>query len=302
MDKTLTDAIQAFLLDQKAGLNSDKTVRWYESLLTAFDGYMREKLLTSVTTDDLRFYVLHLKTRQLTDNSIIGHITAIRAFWNWASREYEIVNPARNLKKPRKPIAHPRAITPEDFGRLWFAVNDSDPRAPEGGYRDRCMLALLGDTGVRVGGLVGISLLDLLLDEQAVIVTEKGKRPRKVYYSAFTAHFLRVWLDVRPEVKHQFLFTSINDRTRPLGVAGVGQVLKRLAKRGGVQGKCNPHSFRHGLAREWLKNGGDAIRLSQQMGARVDTIAEYYALFFTDERKEAQERHSAMSTYMQVIR
>lgn len=298
---TLNQAIQAFLLDQKAGLNSDKTVRWYTSLLTAFDDYLGEKLLTSVTADELRFYILHLKAR-LTDNSVIGHVTALRAFWTWAAREYDIANPSRNVKKPRKATPRPRAITPEDFGRMWTATYQDDPRAPESGHRDRCVLAFLGDTGVRLGGLVGIKIHDLLLDENAAVVCEKGQRSRKVFYSDFTAHFLRTWLDVRPEGEHQFLFTNVNHRSQPLGPDGVRLLLKRLAKRGDVQGKYNPHSFRHGLAREWLKNGGDAIRLSQQMGARVDTIATYYALFFSDERRDAQERHGAMTSYIQVLK
>jgi site-specific recombinase XerD len=300
MDKTLTEAIQAFLLDQKAGLNSDKTVRWYESLLTAFDAYMREKLLTAITGNDLRVYVLHLKTRQLTDNSVIGHITAIRAFWSWASREYRIENPARNLKKPRKPIPQPRAISPDDFGRLWSATFTGEETA---GIRDRCMLALLGDTGMRLGGLLSLQLPNLLLSEGCVIVTEKGNRPRKVYYSSFTEHHLRAWLDTRKQIDppHDYLLTSMR-YTHALTASGVAQALKRLARRGEVEGKYNPHSFRHGLAREWLKNGGDAIRLSQQMGAKVDTIAQYYALFFTDERREAQERHGAMSSYLQVLK
>jgi site-specific recombinase XerD len=291
----LEQAIQAFLIDQQAGLNSDKTVKWYTSLLTAFDEYMHEKTLDAITANDLRMYVLHLRGRDLRDSSIIGHVTALRAFWVWAAREYEIPNPSRNIKKPRKAIPQPRAITPDDFGRLWNATYTGDKIA---GVRDRCMLALLGDTGMRLGGLLSLQMLNILLEDDCLIVTEKGNRPRKVFYTRFTALQLIEWLKVRMEFKptHSYLLTSMN-HTEPLTASGVAQALKRLAKRGGVQGKYNPHSFRHGLAREWLKNGGDAIRLSQQMGSKVDTIAEYYALFFTDERAAAHEAFSPLNSY-----
>lgn len=300
--KTLSEAIQTFLLDQQAGLNSSKTVKWYTSLLTAFDDYMGEKLLTQITTDDLRLYTVHLKGRDLTDNSVIGHVTALRAFWTWAAREYDIANPARNLKKPRRPIPQPRAITPEDFGRLWQATFDVVGEEIAG-IRDRCMLALLGDTGIRLGGLISLTVPNLLIDESCLIVTEKGNRPRKVFYSRFTGHHLKAWLEVRHDLKptHVHLLTSMR-YSGPLTDSGVSQALKRLAIRGDVKGKCNPHSFRHGLAREWLKNGGDAIRLSQQMGAKVDTIAQYYALFFNDERAAAHEEHSPLKSYFDTLK
>lgn len=295
---TLQSAIDSFLLDQQAGLNSEKTVKWYRSLLTAFGEHMGEKQLRLTTVDDLRLYVIALRARELTDNSVIGHVTAIRAFFSWAAREYEIANPARNLKKPRRPIPQPRAITPEDFGKLWQATFTGIGEETAG-VRDRCMLALLGDTGMRLGGLLSLTLLNILQDEGCVIVTEKGNRPRKVFYSSFTAHHLKAWLDVREKINpsHPYLMASMRYE-EPLTDSGVAQVLKRLAKRGGVEGKCNPHSFRHGLAREWLKNGGDAIRLSQQMGAKVDTIASYYALFFSDERAAAHEEFSPLRSYI----
>jgi integrase/recombinase XerD len=292
---TLRNAIEAFLLDQQAGLNSDKTVKWYTSLLTAFDEYMREKMLSAITANEVRLYILHLRARELTESSVISHVTAIRVFWSWAAREYGITNPALNIKKPRRPIPQPRAISPDDFGLLWQATFDGEEIA---GIRDRCMLAMLGDTGMRSGGLLSLQLPNLLLDDDCVIVTEKGNRPRKVFYSKFTARHLKEWLDARLDLKptHEYLLTSMR-YSEPLTASGVAQVLKRLARRGHVKGKYNPHSFRHGLAREWLKNGGDAIRLSQQMGAKVDTISEYYALFFSDERAAAHEEFSPLKAY-----
>jgi len=43
-------------------------------------------------------------------------------------------------------------------------------------------------------------------------------------------------------------------------------MLKRRAKRAGVQGRSNPHAFRHAFAREYLMSGGDLATLYQLMG------------------------------------
>jgi hypothetical protein len=70
-------------------------------------------------------------------------------------------------------------------------------------------------------------------------------------------------------------------------------MLKRRAKRAGVQGRVNPHAFRHAFAREHIKNGGDLATLSQLMGhASVEITKANYAIFTMQELQEKHRRHS----------
>jgi len=64
-----------------------------------------------------------------------------------------------------------------------------------------------------------------------------------------------------------------------------------------VSGRCNPHSFRHNFAREYLRNGGDLATLAKLLGhSNISTTASYYAVFASDELAQFHERYSPLKS------
>jgi site-specific recombinase XerD len=60
----------------------------------------------------------------------------------------------------------------------------------------------------------------------------------------------------------------------------VSEVLRRLKEKVGVKGAINPHGFRHGFAREFLKNGGNLASLADIMGhSDISVTWQAYAVF-----------------------
>jgi integrase len=78
------------------------------------------------------------------------------------------------------------------------------------------------------------------------VVTEKFDKSRSVFFSEVTAEALRDWLEVRLEwdIGGDWVFLS-HQGGGQLTVYGVNQLLTRLQERGGAEGRCNPHAFRH---------------------------------------------------------
>lgn len=65
-----------------------------------------------------------------------------------------------------------------------------------------------------------------------------------------------------------------------------------------MTGRTNPHSFRHGFAREWLKAGGDMATLAAIMGhSEPATTLRNYAIFTLDEAIEKHRQYSPMRGY-----
>jgi integrase/recombinase XerD len=90
----------------------------------------------------------------------------------------------------------------------------------------------------------------------------------------------------------------------PLGTRGrkrltedaVGEVLRRLKQRAGVKGPVNPHAFRHGFAREWLRNGGDIAVLSKVLGhADPSTTMRSYAVLRAGELHHFHRQYSPVA-------
>lgn len=302
-------AVGTFILDAQAGGLTAATVRWYSSLLRKFAATMAMVAVSDVTANDVRQYMADLRSTTtrfenapqrpavpggLSPASIAGHSTAIHAFWKWAAKEYSIANPTANVKRAKAPKPKPKAIAASDFVKLYDSCGDD-----EAGYRNRAILAFLADTGVRVQGLVDLKLTDLHLHSLQAVITEKGGKTRIVVYTKYTRALLATWLQVRPSGS-EYVWTSLITGA-PLTTSGVEQLLRRMKKAAGITGRVNPHSFRHAFAREYLKAGGDAIRLAKLIGhSDVNTTAAYYAIFTPDELAAMHETYSPLKQMMGV--
>jgi site-specific recombinase XerD len=278
---------------------STATIKQYVSLLSAFAWKFQGWELEAITPTWIRQYLVGLQERQaryvgapqkpqqpggLSRASVAAHDRALHAFWGWCSREYGISNPMVNIRRHKAPPPAPKALKPADFVRLFNAA-DSE--------RDRAILVFLADTGCRLGGLLNLTLEGLYLEDRRALVREKGENTRSVVFTTFTAQLIRQWLAAR-QSPTDYVFCSLVTG-KQLTDSGVAQILYRLKRRAGISGRCNPHSFRHNFAREYLRNGGDLATLAALMGHKtISTTAAYYAVFSPDELAEFHERYSPL--------
>ncbi len=148
--------------------------------------------------------------------------------------------------------------------------------------RERCIIALLAHTGVRVGELCRIQLEHISLKEGIIELPKtKNKKSRYVPVSDEALDLLKRWIGERASVavqykiQHTFLFIAGNGE--PLGVDGVRKMMYRLKKSRGIKGKFHPHLLRHTAATMMLRTPGANIREVQQiLGHSSVTITERY--------------------------
>lgn len=303
----LQTAIDDYLVACQADGLRPATVQWYRSTLGAFAVAIGDDILAAITTRRIRAYIVELRSRSqryidapqkpvqrggLSSASIAAHVRALHAFWNWCAREYEIENPMTNIRRQRSPDPEPKAITAGDFVKLFDATESS-----RNGERDRAILSFLADTGCRLGGLISLTTDRLDINGQHAVVMEKGQKRRAVVFTSYTARLLYQWLALR-DVESEFVFTSERG-AQPLTESGINQLLARLKSRAGVTGRVNPHSFRHGFAREYLRNGGDLVTLARLLGhTDISTTAAYYAVFSQDELADLHNKYSPLLSMM----
>lgn len=299
---TVENAIEQFLLACKANGLKPATIRWYASMLKPVGIEMCGIPIDLVNSTHTRQYIVELRSRDhryqdasqrkelkggLSADSLRGHVTALRSFFQWCQTEYQLPqtwNPMRNIRKPSTDRKLPKAISLEDLQRLLFAI-----KPDRKGIRDKAMLVFLADTGCRAGGVLGLKVADLHMHSRRAMVTEKGDRVRTIYFSHFTATLLAAWLKVMP--KSEFVFCSLgNELGQQLTHSGLNQILRRLKDRSGVRGRVNPHSFRHYFAINFILEGGDLASLAQIMGHSSVTVTESYYARFADDELAARHR------------
>ncbi len=311
MPVPLSLAVEEFLLARAAEGLSERSVETYAYVLRPLVTRLRSKAVERVTSNDIRKYLVEMRQRAsryhnapqrpeqpgpLSLETIRSRIRQLRVFFDWCQVEYDLPdtrNPMAKIKSPRSPRREPKAVDPGDVQKLYDATEGNSQAA----IRDRALLLFLLDTGARAGGICALITDNLNLEEGKAVLTEKDGRARRVPFTRLTARALHRWLAVRP-LAAKTVFCSLGPATsHPLHGAilttnGLHQIFKRLAKKAGVTGRFNPHAFRHGFAREALRNGGNLPYVSRVLGQNPQTTLLFYGIF--DDR-ESQEMHEQFS-------
>ncbi len=305
----LSEAIEALIIATKANGRSAQTVSGYTRKLKPLVTFLGDVDITAITVEDLRRFIVALRDQEtlwgdhpklqardgkLSPFTVAGHVRALKRLFNFLEGEGKLEkNPARAIKTPTPHVSQPKSIDMRDFLALLQTTED-------GGLadlRDRAVILMLADTGCRVRGLCGLRLEDVDLARGVALVTEKGEKTRPVCFTDITGAALRAWLEARPDDKGPFVFVSLGPKC-PGGFStgAVGEMLKRRARKAGIEGRVNPHSFRHGFAREFLLNGGDMASLCDLMGhSSIEVTKAFYAIFTVDELREKHHKYSPVT-------
>ena len=152
---TLGRAVDLFLAAKAAEGAAAKTLEWYGMILRrAVRGLGEERPIEQLAGPELRAWILELRAT-LSPISVAGYVRTLKVFGNWLAAE-ELAQAAalRTLRKPRVPDKLVEPISDDAMRRL-LAVAD---------VRDRAILLLLLDCGLRVSEAAGLRLGDLRPD------------------------------------------------------------------------------------------------------------------------------------------
>lgn len=234
--------------------------------------------------------------KRLAPKSIANIHTNLSSLYSWAVKE-EIVerNLIRLIDPPpfEEPVIVP--YTKDEIGALLKAcersrdwnkragVNSNRPTA----QRDRAIVYLLLDTGIRAEELCNITLEDLNMGNNSITVRGKGagndKAERTVYFGKQTAR--AVWKYIAPRLGNPHGPLFLNSRTpmgMPMNRNMLWQMLNDLGERAGVK-NVHPHRFRHTFAVTYLRNGGDVFTLQNLLGhSDMEMTRRYLALASAD--------------------
>ena len=288
-------ALEGYWLSKRRGF-SPHTVADYQVTfrrLVAFLGAERE--FERISTADVNRFLNHLQAELgLSAKTVLNAWTALSSLWTWAERESDAQHVIRGrIARPkyRRPIIEPfseaevRALLKAcETMHAWDRRND---RYIEGtrptALRDRAILLMLLDCGLRVSELTALNLADY--DRKSGQVTiHHGKGDKKRTISVATVAKQAIWryLKTRPEaLPGDPLFLSSHSGGRMDRVA-VRAIVMRAGERAGVA-KAYPHRFRHTFAVNFLRNGGNPLALQDILGhEKLDTVRLYVKLAETD--------------------
>jgi integrase/recombinase XerD len=197
---------------------------------------------------------------QLSRHTIHHYGRVVRQFLRWAAKEGEPVSGTPQLPKlPRKVLD---TLTMEEITRM----EDAAPAE-----RDKLIIRLLADTGMRVGELCALRTGDVVRaqDRRAFLkVQGKGSKERLVPLSPPLVRRIHRYMRGRPAGEQLFiaLRRGKDGDYAPITRSGVLQLIRHTATRAGVTKRVHPHLFRHTFATEALRAGMNPVQLAQLLG------------------------------------
>lgn len=264
----LADVVEEYLVALRVAGRSPRTIDWYRANLVEFMRFLERDGGTAAVADlqpaSVRRWLLALNARPtaLAPSSLAGRVRTIKAFGTWIAAELDLpANPVRAVPIPRVPDQLVPSLRDHEIAHLVQAATES--RQPQ---RDLALILLMIDTGMRLSEVAGLRVAAVDLIEGRCRVMGKGSRERLVPIGRRTRKSLRAWISARrpSPVANAPLFVGPSGLS--LSPRGVHQLVRRLARRAGIETRCSPHVLRHTFARAFLTNGGDVFSLQRILG------------------------------------
>ena len=181
---------------------SANTVSAYVSDISQFANWVERQSIDDprkVTKDVVRQYIGFLTTMKMAKRSVGRKVAALRKYFAWLVRDHKIeVDPTAGVRTPTDTGRLPKVLTNEQLNALLHAANDEDPDWKKA--RDTAIIELLYGSGLRVSELCSLDVDSVNVKQQAVIVTGKGNKQRRVPVSEPSLVALTAWSLLRSEV------------------------------------------------------------------------------------------------------
>lgn len=151
-------------------------------------------------------------------------------------------------------------------------------RRGSSGLRNRALLALLYRSGLRIGEALALRTVDVDARAGTVRVLHgKGDKARTVGVDPDALAMLDAWLERRKKLdikRTAPLFCTLDGGE--IAQPYIRAMLKRIAKKAGIEKRVHAHGFRHTHAAELAQENTPVNVISRQLGhASVATTARY---------------------------
>lgn len=308
---SLSDAIDGFLLDCAARRLSAHTIRDYSTTFKRFFGFVGDVALVDIDATTIRRFMAFLGTpqpgggavaraaRPLSKKTSLNYHTGLSALWSWAVGEQLVErNVVRDVAPPRPERTAIVPFSKEDLAAMLKACEQTREYARPGkracsnarptALRDKTLILLLLDTGMRASEVCGITARDVDLKNRRIWTMGKGDKARSVPISAETAKALWHYMRERADAKASAPLFATKDG-RPLSRVALLELLSDLGEKAGVL-DVHPHRFRHTFAVWFLRNGGNVYELQMALGhSSLEMVKRYLSLAETDLERAHEE-------------
>jgi integrase/recombinase XerC len=243
-----------------------------------------ESLITAGTRQ-LRAWIVELKRQGAEPAGINRKISSMRSFYRYLLYKGVVKrNPVSKIQNLSVKRALPEFVP--DYKMQQLLDTDEYYSGHPDGPRDRMIIELFYDTGIRSAELIGLRCGDIDFSRRTITIHGKGGKTRQIPITETLCRRLRTFV-TEPDSP---LFTT--DKGRPLYAKLVYNIVHRYLELTQSVHRSSPHTIRHSFATAMLNNGASLNSVKELLGHEsLATTQIYTHVTFSELKKNYKLAH-----------
>ena len=274
---------------------SNYTIGAYSKDLDQFQRYVREHREGvfdpgEIDSDFVRSWIVCLMDEKFSPVSVNRKLSSLKSFFKFLMKQGSIsVNPLRLITGPKTKKPLPYFVRDKEMELLLDGDGfDEDFE----GVRDRLILEMLYDTGVRRSELVGLQDIDIDYDAMLIKVTGKRNKQRLIPFAERLKNLMLAYTEVRNrEVGAGSGWFFVRKNGEQLSTGILYTIVKKKLSDIPTLAKCSPHVLRHSFATSMLNNGAELNAVKELLGHSSLASTSIYTHTTFEELKKVYHAH-----------
>ncbi|HZF17810.1 MAG TPA: site-specific tyrosine recombinase XerD [Steroidobacteraceae bacterium] len=289
-DPTVSRFLDAVWMER--GLSAN-TLAAYRADLSALARWLAEKQIpiARTTRNDLLAFIAWRVEKGARPRSTARQLSSFRRFFRYLVRDAGLKeDPTTQIAMPKIGRSLPKSLTEGEVESLLNAPLVTDPL----GHRDRTMLEVLYATGLRVTELVNLRHNQVNLNQGVLRIVGKGNRERLIPLGEESVRWLQQFIagprsEILLERQTDFLFPT--RRGDKMTRQAFWHIIKRYARKAGIDKDLSPHTLRHAFATHLLNHGADLRVVQMLLGHSDLSTTQIYTHVARERMKELHSQH-----------
>lgn len=241
---------------------------------------------TKIAPEDVREWIVYMMDKAYTATSINRKLSSLRSFYKFLMRTGKLEkDPLSKVVGPKNKKMLPVFLKESEMDRLLDDVPFKDNFK---GCRDRMILVMFYETGIRLSELIGLNDADVDFSASVVKVTGKRNKQRLIPFGEELENEIRYYISVRNEAvpvraENAFFVRETGER---LYSSLVWRIVKRNLSKVVTVKKRSPHVLRHTFATTMLNHHAELNAIKELLGHESLAATEVYTHTAFEELKK----------------
>lgn len=263
------------------------TVRNYIDDLNDFAEWLRRQdieELQDVTSREVREWQMEHMERGEAPGTVKRRLSSLSSFFRYLRRHgFFDTDIMARVSAPRQPKRLPVFFKEKELEHLYDEGLFADDFM---GQRDKLMLRMLYETGMRRSELAGLRETSVDISSLTIKVLGKRNKERIIPIESELAHNINQYLALKEQEMgpNEWLFVRKNGR--PINSNDVYITVKKYMTTLSNADRISPHVFRHSFATHILNDGGNIQAIKELLGHADLATTEVYTHVTREHLKE----------------